>query len=198
MARAALLLAFCVACGGGGALPPEPTLPDTGGDPITHLPASAASGPAGRPLGLALSGGHEQALGLLRRLFEAVRDGDRMHLRRLLAERTAQVQPRMTALLVPRENRVRMLLDQRRPSGRRLAPGALPEEHLRFEDATVQPLSTVELLNGLPRGLRPSDLLVSVPVQPGQGALLRRVFQGWDHRGQIIVRTGAEPVILGL
>ncbi len=183
------------ACGG-PAPPAAPAIPDTGSDPVPYAPPPRARAESGQAVGLALSGGRAQALGLMRRFFEAVRDRDRSRLRALLAERLARVNPRLSPPVMPREARIRQLLDARGARRARLAPGARPESYFRFDAARVRPLASVP--GQVPGGFSPSDLLVRVPAQPGQEQALEGIVRGWSRGAAILVRTGAEPVILGL
>lgn len=188
-------LALLLACAGPRA-PAPPALPDTGSDPVPYAPPPRTEAESGGAVGLALSGGRAQALGLIRRLFEAVRDRDRSRLRALLADRLARVTPRLSSPTLPREARIRQLLGNggsRRPQ---LAPGAQPESYFRFDAARVRPLAS--LPGRVPVVFSPSDLLVRVPPQPGRERALDAVVRGWRRGAAVLVRVGAEPVILGL
>ncbi|HJK94553.1 MAG TPA: hypothetical protein RMH26_27660, partial [Polyangiaceae bacterium LLY-WYZ-15_(1-7)] len=81
--RATLTALLALGCGGGGAASSSgpavvdaPLAPSTAADPPSYTPPPAATGEPGGPVGLATSGGHEQAEVMAVRFLEALRDGD--------------------------------------------------------------------------------------------------------------------------
>lgn len=189
-------LYLAAACGqshaGGTAAPEE--LPPTDRDPPPYIPAPTDDARTGGAVGIATSGGFEQARIVALRFIEAVRDADREALEQQLGETIARVRPRLMTPNVPRAQMIELLVS---PGRRRVAaPPEVPLDQLvDTSSIVVIPLAQHEDAAELPNGLLPTDLQVTVPMRD-QG----RPFLGaiWNPEGRLIVRPGPEPRIIGL
>jgi len=169
-------------------------LPATDRDPLPYTPPpEAAHGETGTTVALAASGGEDQARRLLPSLLRAVRDADERELEQLLADEVVvsnarrsrrSVQPRATVIQ-------RLLIYARRsvlPADVRVAE-LVDLEHLEVQRAARH------WERDMPEDVRPTDLVVEVPIrEPGRAAL--RTLLGWHLRGHLVVRPGRDPRIV--
>ncbi|HJL06726.1 MAG TPA: hypothetical protein RMH85_33500 [Polyangiaceae bacterium LLY-WYZ-15_(1-7)] len=199
--RATLTALLALGCGGGGAASSSgpavvdaPLAPSTAADPPSYTPPPAATGEPGGPVGLATSGGHEQAEVMAVRFLEALRDGDERGLRRLLDERLARAQPRLSSARQPRDHLIEVML--RHPRRGNLGPDTPLEELVRLEGVEVTPLRDVT--RRIPDGLEATDLHLTIPLTAAGRRVLRFLLPGWAHQGALVIRTGVAPRIVGL
>ena len=187
------LLAGCAGTAPAPALPPV-----TDADPLPHPPPPAERVMVGRgPTGLAMSGGFDEARALGLRFLEAVIAGQRDEMDRLLAERVALTQPRLTAAT---RSRTEVLQSVLAPARRRGVQST----------ATLESLVAVDLVRAttlgaesepnqrLPHGLDADDVVLTIPLTNDGQRALRMMLPGWRSTGKIIVRGGASPRIVGL
>ncbi len=149
-------------------------LPATNRDPLPYTPPpSTTEGHTGQTVALAASGGEDQARRMLPALLRAIRDVDERELEQLLAERIL-IYARRSVL--PADARVSELVDLEQLEVRRAAQ-FWPRD--------------------MPQAVRPTDLVVEVPIhEPGRAPL--RTLLGWHLRGQLVVRPGRDPRIVAL
>lgn len=171
-------------------------LPATDRDPLPYTPPpSTTEGHTGQTVALAASGGEDQARRMLPALLRAIRDVDERELEQLLAEEITQVRVRRGRPAgQPRSAWIQRILIYARRS-------VLPA------DARVSELVDLEQLEvrraaqfwprDMPQAVRPTDLVVEVPIhEPGRAPL--RTLLGWHLRGQLVVRPGRDPRIVAL
>lgn len=167
--------------------PAEARAPSTAWDPPAWSPPPHDEPVAGTTAGASASGGHDQPRWVLLRFLRAIRDGDEAALEELLAD------PVVSTRL--RERPRRWWID-RLTQDRRRGPGddAPVERMVAVRQLEVRAL---EELGSTPPGLRGSDLMVRVPLEPdGRRWLGPLLF--WRGRGRLLVRPGPEPKIVGL
>ena len=190
----ALMVAACgpatATHGGAGAA----ELPPTDRDPPPYVPPPVDRAHTGQAVGIATSGGFEQARSLAIRFVEAVRDGDRAALEEQLAETVGRARPRLVTPHMPRAQIVEQLVEGPR---RRFAPNAdTPIEQLIDANGiTVSPLSQSEEAGELPEGLLPTDLDVAIPIGELGRRFLLHMLQ-WAPNGRLVIRPGVQPRIL--
>lgn len=188
-------LVIALGCGTGGAAPSGRTLlPPSDRDPLPFTPAPEIEGRTDETVALAASGGEDQARRMLPALLTAARDGDERALAQLLADEITLVQTPDTA---PRPREVvieRVLLLARRA----LIQPDVPVEAL-VDLANARASRAAQTFEGraLPRELRPTDVVLDVPLLEAGRAPLRSML-GWHLRGTIVVRPGPDPRIVGL
>ena len=192
-----LAVALLVACGPSATSQSSTAateLPPTDRDPPPYVPGPTEEPRTGETVGIATSGGFEQARSLAVRFVEAVRDGDRQALEEQLAETVGRTRPRLLTPHMPRAQIVEQLVEGPR---RRFAPDAdTPIEQLIDANAiTVTPLSQSEDAGELPEGLLPTDLDVVIPIGEVGRRFLLHMLQ-WAPNGRLIVRPGVQPRIL--
>lgn len=135
-----------------------------------------------------LSGGDEQARGLLVSLVLAVRDGRETDLEALFAERVAHTQGGLTRTTWTRASILRQVLAA--ASVVRVDPD-LPFEEL-VDPATIQVGDVAVALEGpLPAGVEPADRLITfTPTTLG-----RRLLSGLGSTA-LVVRPGPTPLVV--
>jgi hypothetical protein len=195
-----LALAGCAAA----RVPPvaAPGAPSTHRDPPAHLPAPSADPRTGTLVGIAASGGEDQARELLVALVDSICTGDLEALREILAAEVFHG----GAL---RAGRLRSAMPGERFAGQLLAHARLvrvaPET--RFADL-VQPASVrVEAVEAalcrdrapggcerLPAELRPGDLLVRFAATAAGSRPLALLAP--DGQGALVVRPGERPRVV--
>jgi hypothetical protein len=187
---AALMGALPTAC---ASVPPEPSAPPeaspaTAGDPPPWSPPVTDRVRTGEASGATATGGIDQPRWVLLRFVRAVRDGDPVALERLLTDPV--LSPRLRER--PREFWIeRLTQGPRHPS---------LDQDLPLE--ALVSVRHVEVLSVHQWGLRPAgvvetDLLVTFPLESMGRRLLSPLLLWRDH-GQLIVRPGPEPRVLGL
>lgn len=171
-------------------------LPPTDRDPPPYVPGPSEEPRTGETVGIATSGGFEQARSVAVRFVTAVHAGDRQALEDQLAETVGRTRPRLLAPHMPRAQMIEQLVEGPR---RRFAPNAdTPIEQLIDPNGiTVVPLSQSDESAELPDGLLPTDLDVTVPVGEAGRRFLLHILQ-WAPNGRLIVRPGARPRILAM
>jgi hypothetical protein len=201
--RSPAVFALALAACGGGARPAvrEP-LPSTHRDPPSHVPRPVAS-PAASPtveasgaiVGIAASGGEDQARELLVALVTAIREGDAPAIVQISAPTLAraaipQARP-IGAPALAQQLVVQARLHQLRPDA-------------RFEDL-VEPSSvrTEDVRAAFPGGVPPhlgaGDVIVRFALTPlgrrAMGTFATTTSTG-EARGAIVVRPGEDPRIV--
>jgi hypothetical protein len=172
----------------------EPPL--THDDPPSYVPPPSDAPETGDAVGVAATGGYDQAKAIAVRLVRAVRDADEQTLTQLLAAHVANLFPRLGHAGREREAVVARIMTNHAQSG---LGTEVPIHHLideeRFE---VTPLSRVYAGQALPPGMQGTDLQVTFPVQ-AEGRRVLTILVGWPTtQGGIIVRPGTEPRIVAL
>jgi len=192
-----LSLACVLACGGGSTTSAPAAAPGTERDPLPYAPTPADAPETGGSVGVRTSGGQDQARIVAVRALRAIAEGDERALTRLLAERVARTQPRLSEASRPRSDVVEHAV--RNASRARLTAGITLESMIDLEHLEATPLrETAAGSRPLPRGLEPTDIEIAVPLLPTGRRVLRLLLPGWVHRGVIVVRTGVEPRIVGI
>jgi hypothetical protein len=196
-ARSTTLFALVIAlgCGSGGEAPSARSrLPPSDRDPLPFTPAPAPAGRTDEPVALAAAGGEDQARRMLPALLAAARDGDQRALEQLLADEITNVQ---TPDVAPRPREVvveRVLLFARRAL---IQPDVRVEELVDLTNARASRAAQSFEGREVPRELRPTDVVLEVPLLEAGRAPLRSML-GWHLRGTIVVRPGRDPRIVGL
>jgi hypothetical protein len=194
----ALLLLLCVGCA--TAPTPEPLPPATDADPLPHTPDPQEAVYAGDgPVGLAMSGGFTEARSIAIRFLEGLLAGERETMERLLSDRVALAQPRLTA---PTRQRDDILVVAMHPARRRvLDPSATLDSLLDLDGIEVSTLegeSEDRSGRGIPQGLEGTDVVLTVPLTATGRRVLPLLLPGWRREGKVIVRGGADPRIVGI
>jgi len=199
----ALTAALLCACG-----PPAPVahpaspraaraLPATDRDPLPYTPARTGEGRTEGTVSLAASGGEDQARRMLPALLRAVRDADERELENLLADEVTMVQTRRARRGGPRPRATlvqRILIYARRSV---IPPDASVGDLVELSGLEVQRAAQYWRSREMPGELRPTDLVVEVPIRDaGRGPL--RTMLGWHLRGHLVVRPGRDPRIVAL
>lgn len=194
-----VITAACLAVSCGGTVPPTvrsaaPPITDSDPPPWTPTPENAAW--SSGAVGLTVSGGHDQARALARRVLQAMLDGDGAALERDLAPRVARVIP----LGVPQDvaaNLVRAVTLPRRRNNLRL--GTPLEQLVHLDRVDVSPLSRHLQNRAAPQGLLPTDLYVLIPLTDQGREIFRRLLgRRWGPHGAMLVRSGTNPQIVGI
>lgn len=199
--RAFTGLLFCASCA--TAPPPEPLPPTSDADPLPHTPQPRDHVRGGDgPVGLAMSGGFTEARSVALRFLEALVAGERASMERLLADRVALAQPRLTA---PTRRRDDVLVIAMHPARRRvLDPSTTLGALIDLEGIEA---NTLEAERGgraagparrLPQGMEGSDVVLTVPLTPLGRRVLPMLLPGWRQEGKLIVRGDADPRIVAL
>jgi hypothetical protein len=166
----------------------EAPAPSTAWDPPAWTPPAGSAPRTGPPTGMTASGGVDQPRWLLLRFVRAVRDGDAASLESLLLDPV--LSPRLRTR--PRDFWIERLTHHRRPGA--LEP-AVPVEEL-VAVRRVEVLRAGEL-GARPPGMEEDDLILTFPLEPKGRRLLAPLLL-WRDQGQIVVRPGHEPRIVGL
>ena len=195
--RATLLL-LLASCATG--TPPAATMaPATDGDPLPHTPPSAEQAVVGEgPVGLAMSGGFSEARSVALRFLEAVIAGEREPMERLLADRIALAQPRLTAASRQREE---VLVTALHPARRRALQSSSTLDSLVLVGSIRASALSVEGEGPgqrLPHGLEAHDVMLTIPLTPAGQRAFRMLLPGWRTEGKVLVRGGSMPRIVGL
>lgn len=130
------------------------------------------------------------------RFVRSIRDADAAELERALDDRVARIQPRLGRPGRPREAVVEQLLHHPRRSG--FGPSIRLEEIIDVERTLSRPLAEAPSVNAIPGGLRPTDLLVTIPLRPTGRRFLRHLVPGWNQTATLLVRPGSGARIVGL
>jgi hypothetical protein len=173
------------------------TLPATDRDPLPFTPAPGGEGHTGRTISLAASGGEDQARRMLPALLRALRDADERELESLFAEEVRAVDARRgrRGTARPRATLVqRMLIYARRSV---IAPDADVDDLVDLSRLEVQRAAEHWRNRDVPESLRPTDLVVEVPIRDSARGALRTML-GWHLRGHLVVRPGRDPRIVAL
>ena len=125
------------------------------------------------------------------RFIAAIRDQDRGALERMLAEQLFSAQPRLGGAQRPRSLILRTLTMPRRTGN--LGPDVPVESIVDLTHLQVQLLSEAQAR--IPEGLRPEDILVSVPLRNAYRTL---IGGGSLHRLVLVIRTGGNPRVVAL
>ncbi len=168
-------------------------------DPPPYTPLPSEEDEVSRrdlPIALRTSGSEERARILAIRFVRAIRDSDAAELERSLDARLARVQPRLGRPGRPREAVVEQLLHH--PRRRGFGPSMRLEEIIDVERASIRPLTEAPGADPIPNGLRPSDLLVILPLRPLGRRFLRHLVPGWNQSATLIIRPGSNARIVGL
>lgn len=192
-----LAVGLC-ACGGAAAtdaVRESDWAPLTDRDPPPYRPPPADSPATGAPVGVATSGGYDQARSLALHVLEAIRDSDEAGLERMLGDPLGRVFPRLGTPNRPRTD----VINQALRNPRRSAPDeTMPLEQLvDVSSVRVVPLSHRESVETIPPGLSATDLLVTFTLSPRGGMFFRHLL-GWPSQGGFVVRPGSEPQIVAL
>lgn len=196
--RALAGLLLCASCA--TTPPPEPLPPATDADPLPHTPLPEERVRAGEgPVGLALSGGFNEARSMAVRFLEALIAGERSSMERLLGARVALAQPRLTA---PTRQREDVLVIAMHPARRRVLDASTTLDSLidleGLEANTLEGETGDRAGRGLPQGMEGSDVVLTVPLTPTGRRVLPLLLPGWRQEGKVIVRGGADPRIVGI
>lgn len=178
------------ACTADPGRPPEPTPspPPTEWDPPPWSPPAVDDAHTGDTVGAMATGGIDQPRWVLLRFLQAVRDADEATLQRLLTD------PVLSRRL--RERPRGFWIDRlTRGPRRRGLDAEVPLEAL-VSVRRVEVLSA-HRWSMRPRGVLDTDLWVSFPLEPKGRRMLSPLLLWRDH-GQIIVRPGPDPRIVGL
>ncbi|MGF1467028.1 MAG: hypothetical protein ACFCGT_12925 [Sandaracinaceae bacterium] len=142
-----------------------------------------------------MAGGEDQARRLVPVLLESLRDADEARLRELLAEAITAVGGRRHDVVRPRSYYIqRVLTHARRVS---LPADRSVEEMVDLPLIRVTRAAVYWNRQPLPQLLRPTDLVVEVPIrEPARQAL--GLLLAWQVRGILVVRPGTEPRIVAL
>lgn len=169
-------------------------LPASDRDPLHYTPPATTAGGTDVAVALAASGGEDQARQMLPTLLNALRDADQAALERIFADEVATVRRSDQ-----RGQQRSTLIDRILAYARRQAiPPDLDVDHL-VDLANVRVTRAGQFWQGrpMPGLVRPTDLVVEVPLLPeGRGAL--RALLGWDMRGHLVVRPGRDPRIVAM
>lgn len=193
-ASAACLAALVLAgCGGAVRAVAEPAAPPTHRDPPAYVPPPDATPSTGGLVGIAASGGEEQARELLVRVVLAIRDQDLDTLEVLLApevfhggsllagrSRSGIAGSRFAQQLVAHARVTHLRADARF------------EDLVEVESIRVEPVAVVLGERAAPP-LAPGDLVVRFSVTTAGRAIAALAPDG---RGTIVVRRGEEPQLL--
>ena len=172
----------------GGAMPP------TDRDPLPYTPPPSARGATGETVALAASGGEDQARRILPALLEAMRDANEPRLETLLAEELVQARSR-TNSRQPRATIIqRMLIYARRSV---IPADASADDLVALDQLTVTRAAQHYENREMPETIRPTDLVVEVPLRDAARGPLRTML-GWQSRGLLIVRPGRDPRVVAL
>lgn len=177
------------------AAPSARGVPATDRDPLPYTPEPSAEAEAGETVSLAAAGGEDQARRMLPALLIAVRDADERELDNLFADEVLSLDehrrggPRLRTELVQR-----ILIYARRSI---IAPDAEPEELVDLSEVAVRRAAQYFHGEDMPEQLRPTDLVVEVPLEDAARGPLRTVL-GWHLRGHLVVRPGRDPRIVAL
>ncbi len=196
--RAVAVLLLCVSCA--TAPPPEPLPPATDADPLPHTPQPQDGVRGGDgPIGLAMSGGFNEARSMAIRFLEALVSGEREGMERLLGDRVALAQPRLTA---PTRQRDDVLVIAMHPARRQAIDASTTLDSLieidSLEANTLEGETGDRSGRGLPQGMEGTDVVLTVPLTPTGRRVLPRLLPGWRQEGKVIVRGGADPRIVGI
>lgn len=191
----ALLLLLCAGCA--TAPPPEPLPPATDADPLPHTPDPQPVVRAGEgPVGLAMSGGFVEARSIAVRFLEALVAAERENMERLLGDRVALAQPRLTA---PTRQREDVLVIAMHPARRRvLDPSVTLDALVDLEGLEASTLADGSGERAIPQGLEGTDVVLTVPLTATGRRVLPLLLPGWRREGRVIVRGGADPRIVGI
>lgn len=173
--------------------------PSTALDPPPYTPPPSEAGEAhrdARPIGLVTSGSEERARVLAIRFVRAIRDSDATELERALDARVARIQPRLGRPSRPREAVVEQLLHH--PRRRGFGSATRLEEIIDVEQTVARPLADAPRAGDVPAGLRPTDLLVTIPLRRTGRRVLRHLVPGWNQTATLLVRPGSSARIVGL
>ena len=170
--------------------------PSTDRDPLPYTPAPTTRAEAGATVALAAAGGEDQAARMLPELLIALRDADERRLESVFAEevlylgrRRRSSGPRLRAELVQR-----ILIYARRS----IVPAdAEPGDLVDLSEVAVRRAANYFEGEDLPESIRPTDLVVEVPVRNEARSPLRTVL-GWHLRGHLVVRPGRDPRIVAI
>jgi len=174
--------------------------PATDADPLPHTPQPRESVRGGEgPIGLAMSGGFNEARSMALRFLEALLAGERESMERLLGDRVALAQPRLTA---PTRQRDDVLVIAMHPGRRRVLDPTTTLESLidveGLEANTLEGETGDRTGRGLPQGMEGTDVVLTVPLTPVGRRVLPMLLPGWRQEGKLIVRGGADPRIVGI
>ena len=170
-------------------------VPLTDGDPPTYAPLPDGTAHTGEAVGIATSGGFDQAKSVTVRLIRAVRDADEAELEALLADPLLSVYPQLGRRTRRRSDVIQFALQNPRRAG--IGPEVALEQLVDLTHIEVMPLARHLGDLPVPSGLQGGDLLVRFPLTPiGQNVL--RYLLGWPAQGGLVVRPGVEPQIVGL
>lgn len=194
----ALLFVLCVGCA--TTPPPEPLPPATDADPLPHTPDAQESVRAGQgPAGLAMSGGFNEARSIAIRFLEALLAAERESMERLLGDRVALAQPRLTA---PTRQRDDILVIAMHPARRRVLDANATLDSLvdldGIEANTLEGENGDRSGRGIPHGLEGTDVVLTLPLTATGRRVLPLLLPGWRQRGKVIVRGGTNPRIVGI
>ena len=171
-------------------------LPATDRDPLPYTPPATTRGRTGETVALTASGGEDQARRMLPSLLEALRDADENRLESLFADEifAAETQ-RRAGRGRPRAAVVQRILIYAR---RAVIPAnTTVDELVELEAVEVTRAAHAFGDRDMPDQVRPTDLVVEVPIrEPGRAPL--RTMLGWHLRGRMVVRPGADPRIVAL
>ncbi len=200
--RASLLAAtlFAVGCGGASAsaqpaaADPQ-AVPLTDADPPTWAPRASDAPHTGAAVGLATSGGYDQARGVVIRLMRALRDTSQNELEQLLSEALLHTLPFGARRPAGRDALIQRLLHLAPSLG--LMANTPVEALIDTSSLEVTPLARRFTDQPLPTGLQASDLLVTFRLGPAGSHFLSQIL-GWRNQGAIVVRPGLRPVVVAL
>lgn len=168
------------------AVPPAGA-PSTAWDPPTWTPAPADDPHTGSAVGVSSSGGYDQPRWMLLRFVRAVRDADGATLRRLLDDPVFSASVRQQ----PRSWWIDRLTRNRRRQG--LSHDIPLEDLVAVRRVEVR---RVDAVGEPPAGIEGSDLVLTFPLEPAGRRWLGPLLL-WHDRGQLVVRSGPNPKILG-
>ncbi|MEM9190068.1 MAG: hypothetical protein AAGF12_12870 [Myxococcota bacterium] len=181
-------------CGGTAANEAQPSAPVTDEDPPAFAPAPSSAPHTGDVVGLATSGGHDQAKGVALRFVLAVRDADEAELDQLLGAQVGRLFPRLSPGSRDRAQLLQQIVQHPRRSG--LTSDMPLTELVNTSEINVQALSA--RTGTIPPGLLESDLVVTFPLGQ-QGRQYFQILLGWrSSHGGVVVRPGVEPHIVAL
>jgi len=133
------------------------------------------------------------------RFLEALIAGERATMERLLGDRIALAQPRLTA---PTRQPDDVLVIAMHPARRRVIDASATLDSLidleGLDANTLEGETGERSGRGLPQGMEGSDVVLTVPLTPAGRRVLPLLLPGWRQEGKVIVRGGADPRIVGI
>lgn len=193
LAIVAAVAAGAMGCGGASPQANEPALALTDRDPPPFTPTPSDYTETGGVTAGRVSGNIDQARRVALEVFEAVRAADAAALRAMLSQRV--VSPGVDGF---RRTRTREIVISQivRAHRRTTQPRPAADQMLQLQQIDVRP---VRSRNGaLGSGVRPTDLMVTIPQTQDGRQQLPRWYNPWRGVVRVIVRPGQRAQVIGL